>query len=329
KAPVHTGAQEPAGLDTTTRSLGGVVGRQRVDAAPLNGRNVFQLAQLEIGVATAPGSRGANPDLTASGEISINGGRTLNTKDFVGGNPPANKGGNPTSLRPSPPAPQEFQIMTKSFSAEYGRTGGGALNFSTRSGGAELRGTLFEYLRNDALDARSFFVNANPNGVREKLRFNQFGGNLGGPVYLPGFGGGGKAFSKSSKLFFFFNYEALRVSQSRQQPSTVPTVKMRGGDFSELLGDVIPGVTVVDTNGALIPARLGQIHVPGAVVPAGQPGAGSRVAFANTVIPESLINPVGRAALAFSPPPNAAGVKNSNGLGFSNNYVANTLATTD
>ena len=140
---------------------------------------------------------------------------------------------------------QEFQIVTNSFPAEYGRTGGGALNFSTRSGGAELRGTLFEYLRNDALDARSFFVNANPNGVKEKLRFNQFGGNLGGPVYLPSFGEGGKAFSKSDNLFFFFNYEALRISQSRQQPSTVPTVKMRNGDFSELLGDVIPGVTVV------------------------------------------------------------------------------------
>jgi len=329
KETVNIVATEQAGLDTTTSSLGGLVGRQRVDALPLNGRNVFQLAQLEIGVATAPGSRGANPDLTASGEISINGGRTLNTEAFVDGIPLANKGDNRISLRPSPDAVQEFQIVTNSFPAEYGRTGGGALNFSTRSGGAELRGTLFEYLRNDALDARSFFVNANPNGVKEKLRFNQFGGNLGGPVYLPSFGRSGKAFSKSSNLFFFFNYEALRVSQSRQQPSTVPTVKMRNGDFSELLGDVIPGVTVVDTNGALIPARVGQIYVPGAVIPAGQPGAGSRVAFANNVIPESLINPVGRAALAFYPLPNAASVKNSNGLGFSNNYVANTLATTD
>jgi Carboxypeptidase regulatory-like domain/TonB dependent receptor len=329
KETVNIVATEPAGLDTSAGSLGGLVGRQRVDALPLNGRNVFQLAQLEVGVATAPGSRGANPDLTASGEISINGGRTLNTEAFVDGIPLANKGDNRISLRPSPDAVQEFQIVTNSFPAEYGRTGGGALNFSTRSGGAELRGTLFEYLRNDAFDARSFFVNANPNGVKERLRFNQFGGNLGGPVYLPSFGEGGKAFSKRGNLFFFFNYEALRISQSRQQPSTAPTVKMRDGDFSELLGEVIPGVTVVDTNGDLIPARIGQIYVPGSVAPAGQPGAGSRVAFANNVIPESLINPVGRAALAFYPLPNAAGVKNSNGLGFSNNYVANTLTDTD
>jgi hypothetical protein len=329
KETVNIVATEPAGLDTTTSSLGGIVGRQRVDALPLNGRNVFQLAQLEIGVVTAPGSRGANPDLTASGEISVNGGRTLNTEAFVDGIPLANKGDNRISLRPSPDAVQEFQIVTNSFPAEYGRTGGGALNFSTRSGGAEFHGALFEYLRNDAFDARSFFVNANPNGVKEKLRFNQFGGNLGGPVYLPSFGEGGKAFSKGKDLFFFFNYEALRISQARQQPSTVPTVKMRNGDFSELLGGVIPGVTVVDTNGNLIPARIGQIYIPGAVVPTGQPGAGSRVAFANSIIPASLINPVGRAALAFYPLPNAAGTRNSNGLGFSNNYVANTLATTD
>jgi hypothetical protein len=328
KETVNIVATEPAGLDTATSSLGGVVGRQRVDTLPLNGRNVFQLAQLEIGVTTAPGSRGANPDLTASGEISINGGRTLNTEAFVDGIPLANEGDNRISLRPSPDAVQEFQIVTNAFPAEYGRTGGGALNFSTRSGGAELRGTLFEYLRNDAFDARSFFVNANPNGVKEKLRFNQFGGNLGGPVYLPRLGEGGKAFRKVSNLFFFVNYEGLRISQTRQQQSTVPTAKMRQGDFSELLGAVIPGVTVIDTNGALVPARFGQIYVPGAVVASG-PGAGSRVAFANNVIPESMIDPVGRAAVGYYPLPNAPIALNSNAPGFSNNYVANTLATTD
>ncbi len=326
---VNIVATEPAGLDTATSSLGGIVGRQRVDTLPLNGRNVFQLAQLEVGVTTAPGARGANPDLTASGEVSINGGRTLNTEALVDGIPLSNKGDNRISLRPSPDAVQEFQIVTNSFPAEYGRTGGGALNFSTRSGGSEFRGTLFEYLRNDALDARSFFVNANPNGVKEKLRFNQFGGNLGGPILLPSFGKNGKWLSKRDNLFFFFNYEALRISQSRQQPSTVPTVKMRNGDFSELLGATIPGVTVLDSNGNLIPARIGQIYVPGTVIPAGQLGAGSRVAFADNLIPATLINPVGKAVLNYYPLPNAAGVRNSNGLGFSNNYVANTFATTD
>jgi hypothetical protein len=322
-------AAETLQLDTASSSLGGVIERQRVDALPLNGRNIMQLAQLEPGVNTSPAARGANPDLSASGEISVNGGRALNNEVLVDGLVLTNKGDNRISLRPSPESIQEFKIVTNAFSAEYGRTGGGAINFSTRSGTSALRGTLFEFLRNDALDARSFFVNANPTGVKEKLRFNQFGGNLGGPVYVPRFGQGGPAIRRSAKLFFFFNYEALRISQTQQRQSTVPTLKMRNGDFSELLGDVIPGIMVRDTNGDLIPARIGQIYVPGAVVPAGQPGAGSRIAFAGNIIPASMINPVARAALAYYPLPNAPGARNPSGLGFNNNYLANAILTTD
>src|SRR5262249_19997151 len=89
KETVNIVATEPAGLDTATSSLGGLVGRQRVDALPLNGRNVFQLAQLEIGVATAPRSRGANPDPTASGAISINGARRHPPTSFLRRRSPA------------------------------------------------------------------------------------------------------------------------------------------------------------------------------------------------------------------------------------------------
>lgn len=312
-------AVETVQLDTTSGTLGGVVERTRVESLPLNGRNVFQLAQLEPGANATPGARGANPDLTTSGEVSINGGRALNNEFIVDGVPITNKGDNRVSLKPSVDSIQEFKIVTNAFSAEYGRTGGGALNYSTRAGTNEYRGTLWEYLRNDAFDARSFFVNANPNGVKEKLRFNQFGANFSGPV----------PFVAKDKLFFFFNYENLRISQSQQRQSTVPTEKMRRGDFSELLGATIPGVTVRDTEGNLIPARVGQIYVPGAIVPAGQPGAGSRIAFANNIIPTSLINPVAKAALAYYPLPNAAGVRNPSGLGFNNNYIANARLTTD
>jgi hypothetical protein len=171
--------------------------------------------------------------------------------------------------------------------------------------------------------------NSVPNGVKEKLRFNQFGGNVGGPVYLPNFGEGSGAIHKIDKLFFFFNFEALKISQTLQRQSTVPTAKMRNGDFSELLGAVIPGVTVRDTSGNVIPARIGQIYVPGAVVSSGQPGAGSRVAFANNIIPAAQINPVATAALSFYPLPNAAGAVNTSGLGFTSNYVTNSILTTN
>jgi hypothetical protein len=303
-------------LDTASASLGGVVQRTQIDDLPLNGRNVFQLAQLEPGVNTSPGSRSATPNLGAGGvaELSINGGRTLTNEIVVDGTPITNKGDNLPSLKPSAEAIQEFRIVTNSYSAELGRTGGGALNFSIRSGGSKVRGTLFEFLRNDALDAANFFANATGAG-KEKLRFNQFGGNLGGPVYLPRFGTGGAPSAKLDKLFFFVNYEGLRIARANLRQSTVPTEKMRSGDFSELLGAAIPNVSVRDTNGNLIPAQQGMIYVPGALVAAGQPGAGSRVVFAGNIIPANRINTVGKNAIAYYPLPNRAGR--------TNNYVVN------
>ncbi len=148
-------------LDTASSSLSGIVQRKQIDDLPLNGRNVFQLAQLEAGVNTSPGSRSSLPSLAAGGvgEMSINGGRTLTNEIVVDGIPITNKADNLPSLRPSPEAVSEFRIVTNSYSAELGRTGGGALNFSIRSGGNKIRATLFDFLRNDALDATNFFVN--------------------------------------------------------------------------------------------------------------------------------------------------------------------------
>ncbi|HEX4949524.1 MAG TPA: carboxypeptidase-like regulatory domain-containing protein [Blastocatellia bacterium] len=314
-----TADQTALQLDTGSAALGGVIERNQVDALPLNGRNVLQLAQLEPGVNTSPGSRRANPGLGAVAEISINGGRPLTNEIVIDGSTVTQKADNLPSLRPSPDSVQEFRIATNAYSAEYGRTGGGALNFSIRSGGAKYRGTLYEYLRNDAFDAKTFFANAT-NSPKEKLRFNQFGGNFGGPVWLPRFGEGGPGAGKADKLFFFFNYEGLRIRQSNLFQNTVPTEKMRNGDFSELLGATIANTTVRDTNGNLIPARQGMIYAPGAVVATGQPGAGSRVVFANNIIPAARINTVAKNALAYYPLPNRTGL--------AQNYVVNSPQTT-
>jgi len=312
-----TADQTALQLDTSSGALGGVIERSQVDALPLNGRNVLQLAQLEPGVNSSPGSRRANPGLGAVAEISINGGRALTNEIVIDGISVTQKADNLSALKPSPDAVQEFRIATNSYSAEYGRTGGGALNFSIRSGGAKFRGTLFEYLRNDVFDAKTYFANAT-GSRKEKFRFNQFGGNFSGPVYVPSFGGGKPGLAKASKLFFFFNYEGLRTSTSTLRQNTVPTARMRTGDFSELLGATVPNVNVRDTNGSLIPARQGMVYVPGPLVAAGQPGAGSRVVFANNLIPESRLNPVARRALSFYPLPNRSGLVQ--------NYVVNSPA---
>lgn len=322
------GGQTTLQLDTGSSALGGVVERTQIDALPLNGRNVFQLAQLELGVNSSPGSRSALPSIGAGGvgELSINGGRTLTNELVVDGVPITNKADNLPSLKPSPEAVQEFRIVTNSYSAEYGRTGGGSLNFSIRSGGTKLHGTLFEFLRNDALDATAFFSNLTGAG-KLKLRFNQFGGNIGGPVWLPRFGSGGPSVQRQEGLFFFFNYEGLRLSSANLRRSTVPSERMRNGDFSELLGPVIPNVNVRDTNGNIVPARVNMIYVPGALVPAGQSGAGSRIAFANNIIPAAMINPVGKNIASSYPLPNSEGVRNPNGLGVTQNYVVNSPVT--
>lgn len=313
-------------IETTSGALGGVVGRERVDALPLNGRNVYQLSVLEPGVNNTPASRGLNPIAQGLGALSINGGRGLTNEILLDGAVTTNKADNLPALRPSVDSIQEFRILTNAYSAEYGRTGGGALNFSTRSGGSEFHGTLWEFFRNDALDAASYFTNAT-RSQKEKLRFNQFGGNIGGPILVPfgEFGDDDRIFKNTGKLFFFVNYENLRIKQTQFRQSTVPTVRQRNGDFGELLGAPIAGVMVRDTTGAVIQARIGQIYVPGAVVPAGMPGAGSRIAFANNIISTGQINNVARNVLAFYPLPNRPGTTNATGLGFSNNFVSNQL----
>ncbi len=315
-------------LETASGALGGVVAREQIDSLPLNGRNVLQLATLEPGINTSAVARASNASSTSAAALSINGGRAFSNEILVDGNVVTQKADNFPALRPSADAVQEFRVLTNSYSAEYGRAGGGTINIATRQGTKQFRATLFEFLRNDAFDATSFFSNRAGSG-KEKNRFNQFGGNFGGPVWLPRFGAGGRAASKTERAFFFVNYESLVISQSTQRQSTVPTAKMRNGDFSELLGAVIPNVTVRDTAGNTIPARLGMIYAPGALVATGQPGAGSRIAYAGNVIPAAQINPVGLAALRYYPQPNRVGTVNPSGVGFNNNFIVNEGQTTD
>jgi hypothetical protein len=304
-----------AALETSNAALGTVIERKTIDDLPLNGRNPFQLVALAAGVVTTPNSRVANPGPGQTAAISINGGRALSNEVLLDGAPLTIKADTQPALRPSPDAVQEFKIVTNSYSAEYGRTGGGALNFSTRAGTNQFRGTLWEFFRNDALDATSFFSNLAGSG-KEKLRFNQFGGNVGGPVL-------------KNRLFFFANYEALTIRQSTLQRLNVPTAKMKRGDFSELLGATLctnaqnqAGVcggafmtplNVRDTNNNLIQARAGMIYTPAATA--------QRRVFAGNVILATQLNPVALETLAYYPDPNRAGLVNNfvfNEPGFTN-----------
>lgn len=255
-------------LETASGALGAVIDHRTVDDLPLNGRNPYQLAQLNSSVTATPSSRSANPTLAGAVAVSVNGGRSLQNEVLLDGSPINGRADNWPALSPSPDSVQEFRIQSSSYSAEYGRAGGGTLNFVTRSGTNQFHGTLWEFARNDALDANSFFANRQGAG-KGKLRFNQFGGNFGGPIL-------------KNRLFFFGNFEALRIESGVLRQSTVPTARMKSGDFSELRG---------------------AIYFPNS--------DGTRTPFAGNLIPAQLQNAVGRNILSYYPDPNRPGFVNN------------------
>lgn len=181
----------------------------------------------------------SNPTSTA--RFRVNGGQGLGAEILVDGASVrrSQTGTEFSNVGPGPNAFQEFTISTNSFSAEYGNSTGGVVNFTTKSGGNEFHGEVYEFFRDEALDANGFFRNASPGtGTRQPLRQNDYGFNVGGPVYLPRFGEGGRAYiSGRDRAFFFFNYNAFRFQQTEIADITVPTLRMRQGDFGELLTD--------------------------------------------------------------------------------------------
>src|SRR5262249_47242928 len=150
---------------------------------------------------------------------------------------------------PSVEALNEFKVLTSTIPAEFGRTSGGIESFSTKSGTNRFHGTAFDLFRNDKLDANSW--NNNFNGApKGRDHQNDFGGSLGGPVWIP------KLYDGRDKLFFFFSWEQYRNNLGKSVVSTLPTLAERGGDFTRLLG---PGLVDSDNNPILNPCNGKQI----------------------------------------------------------------------
>ncbi len=231
-------------LETETSELGQVVDSQRINALPLNGRNYAQLALLGVGVATAePGSR-----VETTYGFSANGARSLQNNFLLDGiDNNANLGdvlnGAAYVVQPAVDAIAEFKVETNSYSAEFGRGNGAIMNAVIKSGTNQIHGDLWEFLRNDKVDATNDFDIFG----RQPYKQNQFGFTLGGPVI-------------KNKLFFFGDYEGLRIRQALPQLSTVPTSAEVGGDFSAFLDLTSPISGVVDCNGN--PTYQGEIFDP-------------------------------------------------------------------
>ena len=214
-------------LETGTSELGQVVDSRTINALPLNGRNYAQLALLGTGVAAAePGSR-----VETTYGFSANGARSLQNNFLLDGiDNNANLGdvlnGAAYVVQPAVDAIAEFKVETNSYSAEFGRGNGAIMNAVIKSGTNQIHGDLWEFLRNEKVDASNYFDIFG----KQPYKQNQFGFTLGGPII-------------KNKLFFFGDYEGLRIRQALPQLSTVPTPAEVGGDFSAFLPAVLDSTT--------------------------------------------------------------------------------------
>jgi hypothetical protein len=219
---------------TETASLGTVVGHQQVVQLPLNGRTFITLASLAPGVALPPNSQFPR----------INGGRPRTNEYLFDGISVLQPEPGQVAYFPVIDAIQEFKIESNSPPAEFGRFNGGVVNLTTRSGTNTWHGDGFEFLRNEALNARNFFQST--NAVTPEYRRNQFGGTLGGPLVR-------------DHTFFFVDYQGQRQSIGRTVISTVPTLLQRQGIFTEAIGGRVPAIydpaTTVGTTRSVFPGN--------------------------------------------------------------------------
>lgn len=187
-------------VETANPTIGDSVTSRAVVNLPLNGRNVLQLALLQSGVTPANGDAGG-------GGFSVSGGRTDAVTYLLDGGLNTDLLRNDVVYNPNPDSIAEFRILKNNYTAEYGRNAGGIISVVTKSGTNDLHGSLFDFVRNGAFNANSFFNNKNLQ-PRDTLRRHQFGATVGGPVTIPHFING------KDRAFFFVSYQGQRQAQT-------------------------------------------------------------------------------------------------------------------
>ncbi len=206
---------EAALVDITTTSTGQVINDKTVQEIPLNGRHFTDLSLLTPGTMTPPANGFLSAPLRGQGSFGINtaGQREDTTNCLVNGINLNDNVQNQITFQPPIDTLAEYKIDNSSFPAEYGRNAGAIVNLATRSGANDYHGELFEFFRNNDLDARNFF-NFAATGPQAPFKRNDFGASFGGPI-------------KKNKAFFFLAYEGLRQHQALTATSTVPSHSSR------------------------------------------------------------------------------------------------------
>jgi hypothetical protein len=307
---VDVHAQAPV-VQTESSSLGDVIGSRQITDLPLNGRDYTQLATLTTGVARITENGGGINGATsatngnAGGAFAVNGTRgNLNNfmLDGIDNNSNDNAG---NILKTSVDAIEEFKVQTSDYSAEFGRSGGAVINATIKSGTNQFHGTVFEFLRNSAVDARGFFEPADQ--PKAPFKQNQFGGTLGGPI-------------KKNKLFFFGDYQGTRIAAATTQTSTVPLPAEINGNFSSILGSQVGTDALgrpVYGNEIFDPASTRMVN--GQVVRNGfgfDATTGLPIPGQANIIPLSRLDTISHNVAGLYPAPNVAGAS-------ANNYVVN------
>src|SRR6266851_2276789 len=288
------------GLQTESSEIGTVVDKRQIQELPLsiNVSGQSFLRSVESFVFLTPGTAGpgTNSDNPASGvfESKLSGGQNFSTEVILDGASivHAELGSTFDENAPSVEALNEFKVTTSTIPAEFGRTTGGVESFTTKSGANAFHGTAFDILRNDKLDANSWTNDLN-GAPKPRDHQNDFGGSLGGPVWIP------KLYNGHDKTFFFFSWEQYRNNVGTSNITTLPTDAERTGDFSALLGPPLkdtagnPILNPCDNN----PILLGQIFNPAtASCPTGF--VGGRIAFPGNKI-NTALSPVALKVLSY------------------------------
>jgi len=268
-------------VQTESSSLGSVVRKEIIDSLPLKGHSSLFMFTLATGVVNnrygedtrandtiTNVSYSANGAPMASGDVSVDG--VANTVNV-------NRGVNISQWVPAVDAVGEFKLQAGTLPAEYGRSGGSFMNIVIKSGTNNFHGSAYEFLRNAALDANSFFNNRSGQRLA-RYNSNTYGFTLGGPILIP------RLYNGRNRTFFFYSFEGSREGNGLTNVTNVPTAKMRAGDFSEF-------------SGAIYNPFSGRM----------QDGVPMRDPLPNKIIPQSLQDPVGRTILGHYPESNIAG----------------------
>ena len=275
-----TVSAEAVQVQSESNEQSNLITSSQIENIATNGRNVINLATIGTGVSSALPSFNQPTSITASSAISFNGQRSQHNIWLIDGGENYDRGsGGGISTMPSQDSVGEFRVLTSNYSADYGFASGGTVSMVLKSGTRDFHGSAWEFLRNDAFDANNFIANQNGQPV-PKLRYNVYGWNLGGPIFIPGHYN-----TSRNKTFFFWNEEWRSDIQGTQSSTiTDPTPSERAGLFNT-------PITVPNTTDPTMLAKYAAYGLtPG--------GTFSKNAAGQYVIPAGLINPAASSLLS-------------------------------